>query len=166
MIYKIIIVNLKLKIFVTVKKIKSILPDACIGVDVIVGFPGENDDYFKETNDFLDSLDISYIHVFSYSMRDNTDAIKIKDKIPHEIIAERSKTLNQMSMLKKRHFYEKNIGSLKLVLIEYYEDGFLYGHSENYISVRISGRPNEVNQIVPVKLIHIEDDEMIGERQG
>ena len=149
-----------------VKKIKSFLPDACIGADVIVGFPGESDDQFKETYDFLNTLDISYLHVFSYSMRDNTEAVKIKDKIPHDIISERSKMLHHLSIIKKRHFYEKNIGSVKQVLIENYEDGLVYGHSENYIPVRISGGPNNINEIIPVKLVQIENGEMFGERQA
>jgi len=148
-----------------VQKIKAILPDACIGVDVIVGFPGESDNYFQQTYDFLNGLDISYLHVFSYSMRDNTDAVKIKDKIPQNIISERSKMLHRLSIVKKQNFYKNNIESVKQILIENFEDGFLIGHSENYILVRISGSPNEVNEIIPVKLVQIEDGEMVGERQ-
>ena len=148
-----------------VRKIKFIMPHACIGVDVIVGFPGESDDHFKQTYDFLNGLDISYLHVFSFSIRDNTDAVKIKNKLPHNIISERSKLLRRLSIDKKWHFYEKNIGFVKQVLIENFEDGFLYGHSENYIPVRISGGPNDVNKILPIKLIQIEDGEVIGERQ-
>ena len=147
-----------------VKKIKSIMPDACIGVDVMVGFPGESDSYFQQTYDFLDSLEISYLHVFAYSMRNNTDALKIKDKIPHEIISERSKILHRLSMVKKRHFYNNNIGSVKQVLFEYFENGLLFGHSENYIPVRISGSPKDVNEIIPVRLVQIEDCEVVGER--
>ena len=148
-----------------VQKIKAILPDACIGVDVIVGFPGESDNYFQQTYDFLNGLDISYLHVFSYSMRDNTDAVKIKDKIPQNIISERSKMLHRLSIVKKQKFYKNNIESVKQILIENFEDGFLIGYSENYIPVRISGSPNEVNEIIPVKLVQIEDGEMVGERQ-
>ena len=149
-----------------VQKIKAILPDACIGVDVIVGFPGESDNYFQQTYDFLNGLDISYLHVFSYSMRDNTDAVKIKDKIPQNIISERSKMLHRLSIVKKQNFYQYNIESVKQILIENFEDGFLIGYSENYIPVRISGSPNEVNEIIPVKLVQIEDGEMVGERQA
>ena len=149
-----------------VQKIKAILPDASIGVDVIVGFPGESDNYFQQTYDFLNGLDISYLHVFSYSMRDNTDAVKIKDKIPQNIISERSKMLHHLSIVKKHNFYKNNIESVKQILIENFEDGFLIGHSENYIPVRISGSPNEVNEIIPVKLVQIEDGEMVGERQA
>ena len=149
-----------------VQKIKSIMPDACIGVDVIVGFPGESDDHFQQTYDFLDSLDISYLHIFPYSMRDNTDAVKLKKKIPQYIISKRSKILHHLSMLKKLHFYEKNIGYIKHVLIEHFEEGFVFGHSENYIPFRITGRPKDVNQILPVKFIQIKDGKVIGERQG
>ena len=149
-----------------IQKIKAILPDACIGVDVIVGFPGESDNYFQQTYDFLNGLDISYLHVFSYSMRDNTDAVKIKDKIPQNIISERSKMLHRLSIVKKQKFYKNNIESVKQILIENFEDGFLIGYSENYIPVRIFGSPNEVNEIIPVKLVQIEDGEMVGERQA
>ena len=149
-----------------VQKIKAILPDACIGVDVIVGFPGESDNYFQQTYDFLNGLDISYLHVFSYSMRDNTDAVKIKDKIPQNIISERSKMLHRLSIVKKQNFYKNNIESVKQILIENFEDGFLIGYSENYIPVRISGGPNNINEIIPVKLVQIENGEMFGERQA
>ena len=80
------------------KKIQSIISHACIGADIIVGFPGESDNHFQKTYDFLDSLDISYLHVFSYSMRDNTDAVKIKNKIPQNIISERSNLRLSLSM--------------------------------------------------------------------
>jgi threonylcarbamoyladenosine tRNA methylthiotransferase MtaB len=148
-----------------VQKIKSIMPYACIGVDVIVGFPGESEDHFQQTYDFLDGLDISYLHVFSYSIRKNTEAVLMNNKVPQDIISERSKMLHRLSIVKKRNFWENNIGSVKQVLIENFEEGFLYGHSENYIPVRILGKRNEVNEIIPVKFIQIEDGAMIGERQ-
>ena len=133
---------------------------------MIVGFPGESDNYFQKTYDFLNGLDISYLHVFSYSMRENTDAVKIKFKILKNIILERSKMLHRLSIVKKQNFYKNNIESVKQILIENFEDGFLIGYSENYIPVRISGSPNEVNEIIPVKLVQIEDGEMVGERQA
>jgi threonylcarbamoyladenosine tRNA methylthiotransferase MtaB len=141
------------------------MPYACIGVDVIVGFPGETDDHFQQTYDFLDGLDISYLHVFSYSMRDNTEAVLMKNKIPQDIISERSKTLHHVSMLKKRNFYKENMRAVKQILIEGFENGFVYGHSENYIPVRTLGKQDEVNEIIPVKFIQMEDGEVIGERQ-
>ena len=140
------------------------MPDACIGVDVIVGFPGESEDNFQCTYDFLDSLDISYLHVFSYSMRDNTDAVKIEIKTPQDIISKRSKILHRLSIEKKHQFYKNNIGNVKQILIEDCKDGFLFGHSENYIPVKIIGEPNDVNQILPIKLIQIKDDKMLGEK--
>ena len=145
-------------------KIKSLMPDACIGVDVIVGFPGENEDYFQETYDFLNNLEVSYLHVFSYSQRDNTDAVNIEPKVPQNIIAERSQILHRLSIHKKRFFYENNIGKIKQVLIENWEDGIISGHSENYIPIALKGNEDEVNQIIPVKLIRLEDGEMAGER--
>ena len=147
-----------------INKIKSIMPDACIGVDVIVGFPGENEDNFQETSELLNQLDVSYLHVFSYSQRDNTDAVKIEPKISQQAIAERSKILHHLSMKKKRQFYEKNTGKIRQVLFETYGGGILSGHSENYISVSIKGNEDKVNQIIPVKLVRLEDEEMIGKR--
>jgi threonylcarbamoyladenosine tRNA methylthiotransferase MtaB len=99
-------------------------------------------------------------------MRDNTDAKIIKNKIPQNIISERSKILHCLSMVKKRKFYEKNIGDIKQVLIENIEDGLAHGHSENYIPVRLMGKRNDVNKIIPVKFIKIEEGEVIGEKQA
>ena len=147
-----------------INKIKSIMPDACIGVDVIVGFPGESEENFEETYELLKQLDVSYLHVFSYSQRDNTDAVKIEPKVSHQTIAERSKILHRLSMKKKRQFYENNTGKIRQVLFETYEEGILSGHSENYISVSIKGNEDKVNQIIPVKLVRLEDEEMIGKR--
>ncbi len=147
-----------------INKIKSIMPDACIGVDVIVGFPGESEDNFQETSELLNQLDVSYLHVFSYSQRDNTDAVKIKPKISQQTIAERGKILHRLSMKKKRQFYEKNIGKIRQVLFETYEEGILSGHSENYVPVSIKGNEDEVNQIIPVKLVRLEDGEILGKR--
>ena len=147
-----------------INKIKSIMPDACIGVDVIVGFPGESEENFEETYELLKQLDVSYLHVFSYSQRDNTDAVKIEPKVSQQTIAERSKILHRLSMKKKRQFYENNTGKIRQVLFETYEEGILSGHSENYISVSIKGNEDKVNQIIPVKLVRLEDEEMIGKR--
>ena len=147
-----------------INKIKTIMPDACIGVDVIVGFPGESEENFQETYELLKQLDVSYLHVFSYSQRDNTDAVKIEPKVSQQTIAERSKILHRLSMKKKRQFYENNTGKIRQVLFETYEEGILSGHSENYISVSIKGNEDKVNQIIPVKLVRLEDGEMIGKR--
>ena len=147
-----------------INKIKTIMPDACLGVDVIVGFPGESEENFQDTYELLKQLDVSYLHVFSYSQRDNTDAVKIEPKVSQQTIAERSKILHRLSMKKKRQFYENNTGKIRQVLFETYEEGILSGHSENYISVSIKGNEDEVNQIIPVKLVRLEDGEMIGKR--
>ena len=137
------------------------MPDACIGVDVIVGFPGESEDNFQETSELLNQLDVSYLHVFSYSQRDNTDAVKMEPKVSQQTIAERSKILHRLSMKKKRQFYENNTGKIRQVLFETYEEGILSGHSENYISVSIKGNEDKVNQIIPVKLVRLEDGEIL-----
>ena len=147
-----------------INKIKTIMPDACIGVDVIVGFPGESEENFQETYELLKQLDVSYLHVFSYSQRDNTDAVKIEPKASQQTIAERSKILHRLSIRKKSQFYEINTGKIRQVLFETYEEGILSGHSENYISVSIKGNEDKVNQIIPVKLVRLEDGEMIGKR--
>lgn len=147
-----------------INKIKSIMSDACIGVDVIVGFPGESEDNFQETSELLNELDVSYLHVFSYSQRHNTDAVKVKPKISQQTIAERGKILHRLSMKKKRKFYGKNIGKIRQVLFETYEEGILSGHSENYVPVFIKGDEDEVNQIIPVKLVRLEDERILGKR--
>ena len=147
-----------------INKIKSIMPDACIGVDVIVGFPGESEDNFQKTYELLNQLDVSYLHVFSYSQRDNTDAVKIEPRISQQTIAERSKILHHLSMKKKRQFYENNTGKIRQVLFETYEEGILSGHSKNYVPVSIKGNEDEVNQIIPVKLVRLEDGEILGKR--
>ena len=147
-----------------INKIKSVMPDACIGVDVIVGFPGENEEYFQETFDFIKGLDVSYLHVFSYSQRDNTDAIQIEPKVSQDIIVERSKLLHRLSIEKKRNFYKENLGSVRPVLFESYENGILTGHTDNYISVCINGHEKDVNQIIPVELIDLANGEVAGKR--
>ena len=146
-----------------INNIKSKIPTACIGVDVIVGFPNENDDHFKQTYDFLKELDISYLHVFSYSERDNTVALRIKNKVPNEIIANRSKILHRLSINKKQKFYKTNIGYSASVLIENFDGEHLSGYTENYIPVKIKSTINKVNKIIPVDLIKLSAGEMIAE---
>ena len=146
-----------------INTIKSILPDAGIGVDVIVGFPGESDIHFQQTYDFLETIDASYLHVFSYSERDNTDAVNISPKVRSEIIKERSKILHSLSREKKNKFYQQNVGSVRKVLIENYEEGYLSGLTENYIRVRTTGKSEEVNTIIPLQMKYTQGEEMIGE---
>ena len=135
-----------------IAKIKLLIPDACIGVDVIVGFPGETDEDFLKTYNFLNKLDISYLHVFTYSERPNTDAIKIADVVPKEIRAERSKMLHILSEKKRRFFHEPFIGQTRPVLFENMKNGKLIGHTDNYIQVRVAGDTGLVNTIQPVQL--------------
>ena len=136
-----------------VEKIKQMIPDACIGVDVIVGFPGETNDDFLETYNFLNELDIAYLHVFTYSERLNTDAMKIRKSVPKEIRVQRSKMLHILSDKKQRYFNDQFIDTTRLVLFENSKNGELYGYTDNYIQVRINGGIKLINSILPVKLL-------------
>lgn len=133
--------------------IKSINPNTCIGVDVIVGFPGEEEEDFLKTYEFINSLDISYLHVFTYSERPNTDALKIDKIVPKEERSKRSKMLHILSDKKKRSFYESFTGNTKPVLFESYKNEKLIGHSDNYIKVEVNGPKELINTIRDVKLI-------------
>lgn len=136
-----------------VEKIKSLMPHACIGVDVIVGFPGETDAEFDETYKYLNSLDISYLHVFKYSERPNTHAIHLEDIVPEAKRKERSKMLRILSEKKKRAFYNKFVGTEHRVLIEAkVEEGMMYGFTENYIKLALEAEPSLQNSIQTVKI--------------
>ena len=136
-----------------VAQIKRLNPTCCIGVDVIVGFPGETDEDFQETVDFLQALDISYLHVFTYSERANTTAVKLGDAVPMHIRKERSKQLHLLSDRKKKQFYHSQLGLQKTVLFEHEEDeGKMYGFTENYIKVEAPFNANLVNQLVAVQI--------------
>jgi threonylcarbamoyladenosine tRNA methylthiotransferase MtaB len=142
-----------------VNTIKSKNPDTCIGVDVIVGFPGETDADFMETVDFLKGLDISYLHVFTYSERANTTAIKLGDAVPMHLRKERSKQLHMLSHKKKRAFYESNVGKTKTVLFEQEEnEGTMFGFTDNYVKVKIPYSASMANTMQRVKLEHIDRD--------
>jgi threonylcarbamoyladenosine tRNA methylthiotransferase MtaB len=142
-----------------VAHIKSLRPDACIGVDVIVGFPGETDEEFMDTIDFLKDIDISYLHVFTYSERANTTAVKLGDAVPMNVRKERSKMLHILSDKKKRSFYEQNIGSTRTVLFENEEDtGIMYGFTENYVKVKAAFDPTKINTFQTVRLTDIDRD--------
>ena len=136
-----------------VAKIKSIIPHACIGVDVIVGFPGETDDDFLDTYNILNELDISYLHVFTYSERPNTDAVEMGEVVPKETRAERSKMLHILSDKKRRYFNDQFIGKDRPVLFETMKNGKIQGHTDNYIQVQVDGDTNLINTIHPVSLI-------------
>lgn len=145
-----------------VKQIKSNNSDTCIGVDVIVGFPGETDEEFNKTVNFLKDLDISYLHVFTYSERANTTAKKMPDAIPINIRRERSKKLQILSNKKRRAFYETQLGKTKDVLWEGEEnEGTMYGFTENYVKVKTPFNAEFVNQIKSVKLTEIGRDGIV-----
>ena len=146
-----------------VLKIKSLMPQACIGVDVIVGFPGENNEDFLETYNFINQLDISYLHVFTYSERTNTEAIKIKDVVPIEIRKKRNKMLRILSAKKLRNFYEQNLESSRTVLFEgENKDGQMFGFTDNYIKIKTDFDPLLINQLKKVKLVEIDGDGVMG----
>ena len=142
-----------------VAKIKEIEPTCCIGVDVIVGFPGETDEEFMETVSFLKDLDISYLHVFTYSERANTTAIKMDEAVPIDVRKERSKILHLLSDRKKRLFYEQNIGNIRTALIESEQDeGWMYGFTENYVKIRIPFDATIANQFKKIRLTKVNSD--------
>ncbi len=121
-----------------VEKIKSLMPDCCIGVDVIVGFPGETEEHFLETYNFLNTLDVSYLHIFTYSERDNTEAILLADPVPVAERKRRNKMLRILSAKKLRAFYEKQRGKELNVIFEYEnKNGFMYGFTQNYVKVKM-----------------------------
>ena len=142
-----------------INKIKELMPDCCIGVDVIVGFPGETEEEFNETYEFLDALNISYLHVFSYSERDNTESLKINHKIPRKIRATRSQILRKLSDKKKMNFYKLNMNQIRPVLFESKNyDGYIYGYTDNYVRVKTLWSKNLVDNVVDCKLINIDDE--------
>jgi len=137
--------------------IKKLIPDACIGVDVIIGFPGETDQEFQTTYDFLTELDVSYLHVFTYSERDNTTAVRLDDVVPMETRNKRSKMLRILSAKKKRKFYESQIGTEHTVLWEATnEEGFMTGFTENYVKVQTPFDAAKVNKTEKVFLDKID----------
>ena len=145
-----------------VKKIKTLMPHACIGVDVIVGFPGETDEVFLETYKFLSDLDISYLHVFTYSERPNTEAVEMKGVVPIKVRNKRSKMLRGLSVKKRRAFYESQIGETLTVLFEgENKKGYIHGFTENYVKVKTPWNPALVNSMHPVKLTNIDEDGLV-----
>lgn len=142
-----------------VNKIREVMPYACIGVDVIVGFPGETDEHFLETYHFLNDLDISYLHVFTYSERDNTEAAKMEGVVPANVRAKRSKMLRSLSVKKRRAFYENQIGTNRTVLFEAEnKEGYLHGFTENYVRVKTPWNPELANTLHQINLTKIDED--------
>ena len=144
--------------------IKKLMPKACIGVDVIIGFPGENDEEFNKTINFIKSLPVSYLHVFTYSERANTIAPKMEEIVPMETRRKRSKQLRILSLKLKNKFYNENIGMTGNVLFETKEDDYLVGFTENYVKVKIPYEDGLINKIQRIKINSINNEiEAIGE---
>jgi len=145
-----------------IAKIREVLPHACIGVDVIVGFPGETDEHFLETYNYLNEMDISYLHVFTYSERDNTMAATMDGVVPKNVRNKRSKMLRGLSVKKRRAFYESQIGSRRSVLFEgENKKGYIHGFTENYVKVKAPWNPELVNTLQSIKLTEIDDDGLV-----
>jgi len=136
-----------------VKLIKTLMPHCAIGADVIVGFPGETEDHFKESFDFLHSLDVSYLHVFTYSERDNTHALAIKPVVPMGVRHERNKTLRNLSYMKMQYFSEQHSGQTRKVFFEKHSKGnMMEGYTDNYIRITAPYKEELVNNIVDWKI--------------
>ena len=145
-----------------VKRIRAVMPNACIGVDVIVGFPGETDEHFLETYNFLNELDISYLHVFTYSERDNTPAAEMDGVVPLKIRKKRSKMLRGLSAKKRRAFYESQLGGQFSVLFEgENKSGYIHGFTENYVKVKTPWNPELVNTLHDIELTSIDEDGLV-----
>lgn len=145
-----------------IQRIKQVMPHCCIGVDVIVGFPGETEAHFLETYHFLNELDISYLHVFTYSERDNTEAATMEGVVPKKVRNKRSKMLRALSVKKRRAFYESQVGSELEVLFEgENRGGYIQGFTENYVKVKAPWNPALVNTLHKVKLKEIAADGVV-----
>ena len=145
-----------------IQHIKSLIPDACIGADIIVGFPSETDDDFQKSYDFIESLNISYLHVFSYSERQNTKAIKIKNKVSKTKKAERSLEMRELSKELKVSFEKSFVGSTREVLFEYQIDNQWFGHTDNYLPVRVNTKENLKNSIESVNIVNSVKNYLVG----
>ena len=145
-----------------VEAIKKIMPNACIGVDVIIGFPGETDELFLETYNYLNELDISYLHVFTYSERPNTEAVEMHGVVPKNVRNKRSKMLRGLSVKKRRAFYESQLGNKLTVLLESEnKEGYIHGFTENYVKVKTPWNPELVNTLQSIKLTEIDTDGIV-----
>ncbi|RKS53310.1 threonylcarbamoyladenosine tRNA methylthiotransferase MtaB [Gillisia mitskevichiae] len=143
-------------------QIKRVMPNACIGVDVIVGFPGETNEHFLESYNFLNELDISYLHVFAYSERENTLAAEMDDVVPLSTRKKRSKMLRGLSAKKRRAFYESQLGTTHTVLFEgENKEGYIHGFTENYVKVKTPWNPELVNTLHQIKLEKIDEDGIV-----
>jgi threonylcarbamoyladenosine tRNA methylthiotransferase MtaB len=150
-----------------VEKIKSLMPHCCIGVDVIVGFPGETNEDFLDTYQFLNELNISYLHVFTYSERENTLAATMENVVPKNIRADRSKMLHNLSDKKRRKFYEEHLSNTASVLFENdIENGMMHGFTENYIRVTAKYDPLLINELKTVYLRAINENGTVEVEEG
>lgn len=145
-----------------VSRIRQVMPDACIGVDVIVGFPGETEAHFMETYEFLHALDISYLHVFTYSERPNTPAAEMDGVVELSERRRRSKMLRSLSEKKRRQFYQSQLGSERTILLEgENREGYIHGFTENYVKVKAPWDPALVNTLHRVRLTAIDTDGLV-----
>jgi threonylcarbamoyladenosine tRNA methylthiotransferase MtaB len=145
-----------------IAKIRAVMPHACIGVDVIVGFPGETEAHFLETYNYLATLDISYLHVFTYSERENTPAATMEGVVAKNVRSKRSKMLRGLSVKKRRAFYEKELGTTRTALFESEnKQGYIHGFTENYVKVKTPWNPELVNTLHRVELTEIDEDGLV-----
>jgi len=145
-----------------INHVKQVMPNACVGADVIVGFPGETEEEFMETYNFIKSLDLSYLHVFTYSERDNTEALGLSNVVSSNIRSKRSKLLRALSVQLKRKFYMSQLGTIKNVLFEpENRNGFIYGFSNNYVRIKTPWRSSIKDKIIPFELQKISDDGLV-----
>jgi len=150
-----------------VARIRKTMPDACIGVDVIVGFPGETEEHFRETYEFLLGLDISYLHVFTYSERADTPAASMEGAVPMSVRQKRSKMLRSLSVKKRRQFYQSQLGTARTVLFEGENKmGYIHGFTENYVKVKAPWDPALINTLQQVTLSEIDSDGLVRFRES
>ena len=146
-----------------INTIKNLDSHACIGVDVIVGYPSETEEEFMETYEFLKNQDVSYLHVFTYSERENTKAIDLKPAVPFKERSNRSKLLRELSDQKKAQFYKKSIGASRPLLVENNKNGILFGYTDNYIKVKINAESSIENTIQMVNILDFKGEYVLGE---
>ena len=150
----------KMDFYNRIKKIKKLILDACIGVDVIVGFPSETEEDFMDTYNFINQLDVSYLHIFTYSERDNTKALKLSPIVPKSIRAERSKRLHALSEIKRNDFYDSFVGKEKYALFESMKNGKIVGYTDNYIKIYVDGDISLINTVQKVNIIERKSEYM------
>ena len=149
-----------------VNKIKEIMPQACIGVDVIVGFPGETEDQFERTYEHLRDWPIDYFHVFSYSDRHMAKGKGMDNPVPTGIIKERSQRLRSLSQRKRKMFYQSLVGSSQRVLFEQHKNGLWQGYTDHYVRVGVVSDKNLTHQILDVQLESVGDNIVMAKRRG